>query len=67
MKESVSMGDVILDKGKGRINNKERITFIACGMATFDVGLGYELWDTAVKKGIGTKLLLWDEPYQMRE
>ncbi|MDO4279187.1 MAG: tyramine oxidase subunit B [Lachnoclostridium edouardi] len=67
LKESVSMGDVILDKGKGRTNNKERITFIACGMATFDVGLGYELWDTAVKKGIGTKLLLWDEPYQMRE
>ncbi|RGY94974.1 tyramine oxidase subunit B [Clostridium sp. AM58-1XD] len=67
LKESTSMGDVILGRREGRTSDSERITFIACGMATFDVGLGYELWDTAVKNGIGTKLLLWDEPYQMKE
>ena len=43
---------------------KERITFVACGMATFDVGLGYDLYHTALKEGIGTKLTLWDDPYQ---
>ena len=67
LEESTSMGDVILGGREGRTSETERITFIACGMATFDVGLGYELWDTAVKNGIGTKLLLWDEPYQMKE
>ena len=40
------------------------MTFVACGMATFDGGLGNDLYKTALKKGIGQKLILWDEPYQ---
>ncbi len=67
LKDSTSIGDVILKTRPGRESDDERVTFVACGMATFDVGLGYDLWKTALDKGIGTKLLLWDEPYQMKE
>lgn len=62
--ESTSIGDVILGEKEGRVNDKERVTFVACGMATFDVGLGYDLYQTALKENIGQKLILWDDPYQ---
>lgn len=61
--ESTGFGNIILGEKVGRENDDERITFIACGMAVFDVGWGYEIYQTALKKGIGQKLLLWDEPY----
>lgn len=61
--ESTSIGDVILENKVGRENDDERITFVACGMAVFDVGWGYELYQTALEKGIGQKLLLWEEPH----
>jgi ornithine cyclodeaminase/alanine dehydrogenase-like protein (mu-crystallin family) len=62
--ESTSIGEVILGEKEGRADSKERVTFVACGMATFDVGLGYDLYQTALKEGIGQKLVLWDDPYQ---
>lgn len=64
LEDSTSIGDVVLGKKEGRVNEKERVTFVACGMATFDVGLGYDLYQTALKEGIGQKLVLWDDPYQ---
>lgn len=67
LKDSTSIGDIILNEKPGRTDKKDIITFIACGMATFDVGLGYDLWQTALKEGIGQKLVLWDDPYQMQE
>jgi N-[(2S)-2-amino-2-carboxyethyl]-L-glutamate dehydrogenase len=60
---STDLGNIILGKQAKRENDEERITFIACGMAVFDVGWGYELYKNALQKGIGQKLLLWDEPY----
>lgn len=64
LKDSTSIGEVILGEKQGRTDEKERVTFVACGMATFDVGLGYDLYKRALEKGIGQKLLLWDDPYQ---
>ncbi len=66
LKASTSIGDVILGTKKGRESKDDIIIFIACGMAVFDVGWGYELYQRALSKGIGTKLNLWDEPYQMK-
>ena len=66
LEDSTSIGEVILGEKAGRTDDKERITFVACGMATFDVGLGYDLYHTALDKGIGTKLKLWDDPYQAK-
>jgi len=67
LNDSTSIGEIILKEKTGRTDKKEIITFIACGMATFDVGLGYDLYQTALKEGIGQKLVLWDEPYMMQE
>lgn len=64
LKESVSLGDVIRKTKPGRENNDDRITFVACGMAVFDVAWGMELYANALKKGIGQKLLLWDGAHQ---
>ncbi len=64
LEDSTSIGDVILGQKVGRTDDKQRITFVACGMATFDVGLGYDLYQTALKEGIGQRLTLWDDPYQ---
>lgn len=62
--DSVSIGDIILGNAKGRENDDQRMIFIACGMAVFDLALGYDLYQKALESGIGTKLLLWDSPYQ---
>ena len=62
LEKSTSMGDVILGDKPGRENPRERVTFMACGMAVFDVGLAYDLYQTAKQKGIGTWLKLWDDP-----
>ena len=48
----------------GREDDNQTIIFIACGMSVFDLGLGYDLYNTALNKGIGTKLLLWESPNQ---
>lgn len=64
LKEFTSIGDVIMGQKPGRESDDERITFIACGMAVFDVGLAYDLYCSASEKNIGTELTLWDNPYQ---
>ena len=61
--EGISLGDVILNSELGRKSEDERICFIASGMPVWDVAWGYELYQNALKKGLGQKLLLWDEPY----
>lgn len=62
--DSVSIGRVILGEQAGRKDEKQIIVFIACGMSVFDLGLGYDLYQNALEKGIGQKLLLWESPYQ---
>lgn len=57
------MGAVIRGDAPKRQNDSERITFIACGMSVFDLAWGYEVYRTALAKGLGTPLRLWDQPY----
>jgi ornithine cyclodeaminase len=61
--ESVDLGNVILGNRSGRENDGERVVFVACGMAVFDVALAFELYRSALKQGLGQSLVLWDEPY----
>lgn len=63
LEESTDIGNVILGKKPGRTSDEETIIFVACGMAVFDVACGFELYQRALKQGVGQKLLLWDEPY----
>ena len=61
--EGVSLGDIICGSAKGRKSKDDRICFIASGMPVWDVAWGKELYENAVKKGLGQTLKLWDEPY----
>ena len=66
LQDSDSIGQVITGQKPGRKDDREIITFVACGMSVFDVGWGYEIYQNALKNNIGQKLLLWDTPYQLR-
>ena len=63
LKDSTDIGNVILGNKPGRVNDKENIIFVACGMAVFDVAWGYDLYKYALEHNIGQKLLLWDKPF----
>lgn len=63
LRKSIGLGDVILGKKAGRVSEKDRVIFIACGMSVFDLSWGYEMYQSAQKKSLGQRLVLWDEPY----
>ncbi|MBQ1406690.1 MAG: ornithine cyclodeaminase [Eubacterium sp.] len=65
--DSTSIGMIINGDKPGRVNDDQIMCFINCGMPVFDLGLGWDLYNNALEKGIGTKLLLWDEAYQVKE
>jgi ornithine cyclodeaminase/alanine dehydrogenase-like protein (mu-crystallin family) len=62
--ESTGLCDVVNGKKKGRNSTSDRVIFIACGMAVFDICWGFEVLQTAREKGIGQRLNLWDKPSQ---
>ena len=48
----------------GRKSAKDRVIFIACGMAVFDISWGFEVVQNAKAQGIGQSLNLWEKPSQ---
>lgn len=62
LKDSTSIGMIINGDAQGRTNDDDTYVFVACGMAVFDVAWAYDIYQEALKKGIGQKLLLWDTP-----
>ncbi|MBO9102017.1 MULTISPECIES: tyramine oxidase subunit B [unclassified Rhizobium] len=62
--ESTGMGDVVNGQKSGREAADDRIIFIACGMAVFDISWGYELYENAMRRDIGQSLNLWEQPKQ---
>jgi len=65
LKNSTGLGDVIRGKKPGRNNATERVIFIACGMAVFDISWGFEVYRNARSMGLGTTLNLWDKPAEL--
>ena len=63
LKEAAGLGDIVNKEKKGRTTDDETIIFVACGMGVYDVAWGFDIYHKALSKGIGQKLLLWDEPY----
>ncbi len=61
--EQTSLGDIIGGTKEGRKDDEERICFVTGGMPVWDVGWGFELYESAKKKGLGQSLTLWDDPY----
>ena len=58
-----SLGAIVNGVNPGRTSEDELILVNVGGMPILDVGWGYECYQSALEKGIGTKLNLWDTPY----
>lgn len=61
--DSIDLGQIVRGASGKRTNDEEKIAFVACGMSVFDLGWGYEIYQTALNQGLGVELTLWDEPY----
>jgi len=58
-----SIGEIVIKKKPGRENDKERILFSPIGMGAEDITVASRVYREALKKGIGTKLVLWEKPF----
>lgn len=61
-----NIGDIITGKEKGRKSEDDIILYALGGQPVYDVAWGYKIYENALKKGIGTKLNLWEKAYQSR-
>ncbi len=61
-----NIGDIITGKEKGRRSEDDIILYALGGQPVYDVAWGYKIYENALKKGIGTKLNLWEKAYQSR-
>lgn len=57
------LGDIIAGKIPGRQSDDEIVLFGMGGLPVYDVAWGKEIYDNAVKMGLGVKLNLWETPY----
>lgn len=62
-KHVIDLADIVLDKTTARIDKNETTIFLTGGLPLEDLAWGYEIYQNALKKGIGKKLILWDEPH----
>lgn len=61
----IELGDIINGKTPARENPEDIVLFTTGGMPVEDVAWGYDLYQTALEKGLGTKLTLWKEPHMI--
>lgn len=60
---NVKIGEVVSGNEEGRKDEKEKIVFLAGGMAVEDISWGYELYKSAKEKSLGQSLKVWDQPF----
>ena len=58
-----NLGDIINGKLPGRKSDDEIVIFGQGGLPVYDVAWGKQIYDNAVKMGLGVKLNLWEEAY----
>ncbi|STC68068.1 tyramine oxidase subunit B [Corynebacterium pilosum] len=58
----VNIGDIADGKAPGRENDDQIFLYSIGGMPVEDVAWATDLYENAMKKGIGTKLNLWEDP-----
>lgn len=60
----VSFGDVLAKPEElGRRSDEDVFLFLTGGMGTEDAAWGYDVYQEALKRGIGQELTLWDKPH----
>jgi len=65
MKDSdiVELKKIISGETPARESERQKIIYVTGGMSIEDVSWGYTIYQSALKKGLGQKLKMWDEPY----
>jgi len=65
MKDSdiVEMRLVVSDSTLGRDSEDQKIILVTGGLGIEDISWGFTIYQQALKKGLGQKLRLWDEPF----
>lgn len=58
-----NFGDIISGKTPAIRQNGKPAIFYWMGMSVFDVALAEELYQNALKLGLGQKCMIWDKPY----
>ena len=59
--EITNLGEIVNGKVPGRQSDDEIIIFGQGGLPIYDVAWGKQIYDNAVKMGLGIKLNLWEE------
>ena len=59
----IDLCDIVNGKSEGRKSEDEIVMCSIGGMPLEDLSWGYDCYQNALKKGIGTRLNLWEEPY----
>ena len=60
----ISFGDVLAKpETLGRRSDEDVFIFLTGGMGTEDAAWGYDVYQEALKQGIGQELTLWDKPH----
>jgi len=59
----VSFGDVLANPALGRQSDEDTFIFLTGGMGVEDVAWGYDVYQEALRQGIGQELVLWDKPH----
>ncbi len=58
-------GQVVSGQKPGRENEQETIIFSPIGLALHDVAVAHRIYEAAVAKELGQKVMLWDNPVWM--
>lgn len=61
----VELADVVTGKVQMRNDDNHHAVFLSGGLSLEDVAWIYEIYQSALRKGIGTKFKFWDKPYWM--
>ncbi len=59
----INLSDIVNGKSEGRKDKDEIVMCSIGGMALEDLSWGYDCYQNALKKGLGTSLNLWEAPY----
>jgi len=59
------LGEVISGQKPGRESDREVIIFSPIGLGLHDIAVASRIYETAVAKGLGQKVTLWDSPVWM--
>lgn len=59
----INLCDIVNGKSEGRKNHDEIVMCSIGGMPLEDLSWGYDCYQRALEKGLGTSLNLWDAPY----